>query len=61
MNITLRKRATGVEKTALYLDILHNGKRTRESLNLFLYNLPKNKLEQIENKKNDGACRPAKV
>lgn len=51
MKITLRKRATGVEKTALYLDILHNGKRSRESLNLFLYNLPKNKLEQIENKK----------
>ena len=51
MKITLRKRTTGVEKTALYLDILHNGKRSRESLNLFLYNLPKNKLEQIENKK----------
>lgn len=51
MNITLRKRTTGKEKTALYLDILHNGKRRRESLNLFLYNDPKNKLEQIENKK----------
>lgn len=51
MKITLRKRTTGKEKTALYLDILHNGKRNRESLNLFLYNDPKTKLEQIENKK----------
>jgi integrase len=51
MKITLRKRATGVEKTALYLDVLHNGTRSRESLNLYLYNLPKNKLEEIENKK----------
>jgi site-specific recombinase XerD len=50
MRITLRKRVTGKEKTALYLDILHSGKRIRESLNLFLFNEPKNKREEIENK-----------
>lgn len=51
MKVTIRKRLTSIEKTALYLDVNHNGKRTKESLNLFLYNTPKNKLQQIENKK----------
>lgn len=58
MNVTIRKRLTSIEKTALYLDVNHNGKRTKESLNLFLYNTPKNKLQQLENKKtNDLAER----
>ena len=51
MKVTLRKRVTGLEKTALYLDYVDHGVRKKESLNLFLYNHPKNKTEEFENKK----------
>ncbi len=50
MKVTLRKRITSAEKTAFYLDYNRNGKRIKEALNLFLYNNPKNKTEQYENK-----------
>ena len=51
MNVKIRKRLTSPEKSSLNLEITKDGKRTIESLGLFLYNLPKNKLETIENKK----------
>jgi len=51
MKVTIRKRITGLEKTALYLDYVQHGLRKKEALNLFLYNHPKNKTEEYENKK----------
>lgn len=51
MKVTIRKRPTSEERTAFYLDYSRNGKRFKESLNLFLFNNPKNKTEQYENKK----------
>ncbi len=50
MKIHIRKRKTGEEKSSLNLEISINGRRTRESLNLFLYNKPKNKLQEKQNK-----------
>ncbi|MGZ4055432.1 MAG: site-specific integrase [Bacteroidia bacterium] len=57
MKVNVRKRLTGVERSALYLDIVQNGKRIKESLNLFLYNTPKNKTEQFENKKTEELAK----
>lgn len=51
MNVKIRKRLTSPEKSSLSLEITQNGTRTVEALRLFVYNLPKNKLEQQENKK----------
>ena len=50
MKINVRKRKTGDEKSSLNLEITVNGRRTRESLDLFLYNKPKNKLQEKQNK-----------
>mgnify|MGYP003347480480 CR=1 FL=1 len=46
MKVNIRKRKTGQDKSSLNLEICINGRRTRETLNLFLYNNPKNKLEE---------------
>jgi integrase len=51
MNVKIRKRLTSPEKTSINLEITKNGKRNIESLGLFIYNFPKNKLEVSENKK----------
>jgi integrase len=51
MKVTIRKRKTGKEKSFLYLDYNEYGVRKKEALNLFVYNNPKNKTEQYENKK----------
>ena len=51
MKVTIRKRVSGSEKTALYLDYVQHGKRIKESLNLYLYTHPKTKAEEFENKK----------
>jgi len=51
MKVTIRKRKTGKEKSSLYLDYKEYGVRKKEALNLFVYNNPKNKTEQFENKK----------
>jgi len=51
MKVTIKKRLTSAEKTSLNLVITKDGKRTIESLGLFIYNFPKSKLEQQENKK----------
>lgn len=51
MKVTIRKRISGSEKIALYLDYVQHGKRIKESLNLYLHIHPKNKAEVFENKK----------
>jgi integrase len=51
MNVKIRKRLTSPEKTSINLVITKNGKRTIETLGLFLFNHPKSKLEVSENKK----------
>ena len=50
MKIHIRKRKTGEEKSSLNLEVTINGRRTRESLNLFLFNNPKNKLQEKQNR-----------
>jgi integrase len=51
MKVNIRKRLTSPDKTSLNLEINKNGKRTIESLKLFILNFPKNKFEVQENKK----------
>ena len=51
MKVTIRKRKTGQEKSSLYLDFKEHGVRKKEALNLYVYNNPKTKTEQFENKK----------
>ncbi|MBK7311616.1 MAG: hypothetical protein IPI93_12790 [Sphingobacteriaceae bacterium] len=50
MNVIIRKRQTSKDKSSLSLEITKNGKRRVESLGLFLYNIPKTKEENFENK-----------
>jgi integrase len=51
MKVTIKKRLTSAEKTSISLVITKNGKRSIESLGLFIYNFPKSRLEMQENKK----------
>lgn len=51
MKVTIRKRKTSQEKSSLYLDFKEHGVRKKEALNLYVYNNPKTKTEQFENKK----------
>lgn len=51
MKVIIRKRKTSKEKSSLYLDFNEYGIRKKEALNLFVYNNPKTKTEQFENKK----------
>ena len=51
MKVTIRKRKTGQEKSSYYLDFMEHGIRKKEALNLYVYNHPKSKTEQYENKK----------
>jgi integrase len=51
MKVTIRKRKTSQGKSSLYLDFIEYGARKKEALNLFVYNYPKNRTEQFENKK----------
>lgn len=51
MKVIIRKRLTSADKTSLNLEISKEGKRTVESLGLFIYNFPKTKFEIQENKK----------
>jgi len=51
MKVTIRKRKTGQEKSSYYLDFMEHGIRKKEALNLYVYNNPKSKTEQFENKK----------
>lgn len=50
MKIHIRKRKTSEEKSSLNLEVTINGRRTRESLNLYLFNTPKNKLQEKLNR-----------
>jgi integrase len=50
MRVHLRKRKTGAEKASLYIEVYHKGARMRETLDLYVYNNPKNKLQEQENK-----------
>ena len=51
MKVTIRKRRTGQQKSSLYLDFKEYGVRKKEALNLYVFNHPKNKTEQFQNKK----------
>jgi len=51
MKVSIRKRKTSPEKSALFFDFLQDGVRTRESLNLTVYTNPKSKTEKFENSK----------
>jgi len=51
MKVTIRKRISGSEKTAIYLDYSQHGKRIKQALNLYLFTHPKSKAEEFENKK----------
>jgi integrase len=51
MKVTIRKRKTSLEKSSIYLDFKEYGVRKKEALNLYVFNHPKNKTEQFQNKK----------
>ena len=51
MKVTIRKRRTSNDKTALYLDFKEHGIRKKEAINLFLHNTPKTRTQQYENRK----------
>ncbi|GAB2690767.1 site-specific integrase [Mucilaginibacter koreensis] len=53
MTISIRKRKASQGKIRLYLDYMHAGKRRSETLDLFLYAEPKNKVERDINKSNE--------
>jgi integrase len=50
MNVTVREKKLQKGMIGLYLDIYHNGKRTKESLKLKLYAKPKTQSERNHNK-----------
>lgn len=50
LRVNIKFRKVSGDRSSIYLEIVERGNRTREALDLFLYDKPKTKLQEQENK-----------